>query len=398
MESSGQVRPRRTTPIGSSGSAGRTRLRDVDAMRVIVFSCVISAHVVTSYGDFEHRSVAAWGMAMHYARYAFVFISAFVLMYSSRDRPMAPVKFWRRRFGAVVLPYLVWSCLYYSIELATDTTPGWWAGFNRLATQLATGGVWYHLYFLLISIQLYAIFPALHRLMRGASVRRSVLVLVASAVLQAASMAVVSLVPAPRSVAAYPWHHPDTQLPIYAFFIAAGLAVAVHRERVNRWILARPVLISVLFGIGVVITMGVFWIRSAGSGSAMLASLPTFPTILPWVVGATLAVYGLCVAWDRRTPPDGRTARLAAAGAHRAFGVFALHPMVLWALDRWMLPALNAAGVGSATELLILFAGTVLGTLLIVELILHTPASKILAARPRIRLRRARISEPTPTR
>lgn len=376
----------RQAPSSSGGPRSRTRLRDIDAMRVIVFSCVIAAHVVTYVGDFERRSVAAWGMAMHYTRYAFVFISAFVLMYSYRDRPMTPLRFWRRRFGAVVLPYVVWSGIYYSVELAVDGRPGWWPGISRLATQLVTGGVWYHLYFLLISIQLYAIFPLLHRLARGASLRRSALILIGGAVVQAASMAVVSLLPAPRSIVGYAWRNPDVQLPIYAFFIAAGLVTAVHRELLNQWIRNRPVLISVLFGVGVLITMGAFLIRSSG-GSAMLASLPAFPTILPWVVGATLGVYALCISWDRRAPADGRTARLAAAGAHRAFGVFALHPLVLWALDRWLLPPLNAAGVGTPTELVALFAGTLLGTVLIVEILLRTPLSKVLTARPRMPLR-----------
>ncbi|SDT42887.1 acyltransferase [Microlunatus soli] len=383
------IRPDSSRPDSSRRAAGQPRRRDIDAMRVIVFSCVIAAHVVTYVGDFERRSVAAWGMAMHFTRYAFVFISALVLMYGYRDRELAPARFWRRRFGAVVLPYVAWSCIYYAVELAVDGRPGWWPGITRLTTQLLTGGVWYHLYFLLISIQLYAVFPLLHRLVRGASIRRSVAILVGGAVLQLGSMAAVSLLPAPHSIAGYPWRHPDTQLPIYAFFIAAGMLTALHRDRVDRWIRARPVLISVLFGVGVVVTMGVFLIRSS-AGSAMLASLPAFPTILPWAAGATLVVYALCITWDRRAPAGGRTARLAAAGAHRAFGVFALHPLVLWALDRWLLPALNAAGVGTPTEMVILFVGTVLGTVLLVELLLRTPLSKVLTARPRMSLRRSR--------
>ena len=392
MRSERHVRPGHVAPDESGAresgrSRSRVHLRDIDAMRVIVFSFVIAAHVVTTIGDFERRSVAGWGMLMHFTRYAFVFISAFVLMFSYRDRPMSPVRFWRRRFGAVVLPYLVWSAIYYSVALTVDSEPGWWRGFGRFGLQLASGGVWYHLYFLLISIQLYAIFPLLHRLMRGASLRRSAWVLVGSAVVQLGSMALVSMVKAPTSIAGYFWHHPDIQLPIYTFFIAAGIVAAIHREALNRWLLGSPVLISVLFGVGMVISTGIFWYRSL-SGSAMLASLPAYPGIFPWIVGATLAVYALCVAWDRRALPDGWSARLAAAGAHRAFGVFALHPLVLWALTRWLLPSLNTIGIGIGTELLIIGVGTVVGTVAIVEVLLRTPASKVLTARPRLRWRR----------
>jgi peptidoglycan/LPS O-acetylase OafA/YrhL len=89
--------------------ATRPRKHHVDLMRVITFASVVLIHTVGTVLD--QNSVAVGGLAylMHYTRYAFVAITAFVLFlgYYRRDEGVLP--FYRRRFSLVVLPYLLWS-------------------------------------------------------------------------------------------------------------------------------------------------------------------------------------------------------------------------------------------------------------------------------------------------
>ena len=119
------------------------------------------------------------------------------------------------------------------------------------------------------------------------------------------------------------------------------------------------------------------------SGYAWDAATPTFPALLPWVITATVAVYALGAAWMRRRPDNGLSARIVDAGAQRVFGVFATHPLVLWVLEKTLLPRLTTAIPDEVPRTAVLFLLTVAGALGLVELALHSRLSKVLVGRPR---------------
>jgi peptidoglycan/LPS O-acetylase OafA/YrhL len=356
------------------------RLRHLDFMRVVVFVFVISAHVVTNTLDLAEFGVAGWGMLMHFTRYAFVFISAFVLFYGYRDRKLRPLRFWRKRFSSVVLPYLLWTAIYFGLDTVNGTWPGLGIWLARYGLKVLWGNEWYHLYFLLVTIQFYFLFPAIRWLV-GRCAGHHGWLLTGAVLVQAGFMWLVSAVRAPAEPVGVLWLHSEVMLPMYSLFLVGGALAALHLERMNAWLVVHGRTVAVAGAAGLAVTSGTFAVRARPD--AWAAAAPEFPAVLPWAVAATLIVYVLGLAWSRRCPDDGLSARIVAAGAHRAFGVFAIHPLVLWGLEVTVVPALTTAIPDEPMRAAVVFLLTVTGALIAVELLLYTPLSRVLTARPR---------------
>ncbi|MGC2169724.1 MAG: acyltransferase, partial [Acidimicrobiales bacterium] len=157
-----------TTSDASRGT--RQRLDHVDAMRPIKQTAVISTHALIYFSPLSTSFVAASLLTVtHFSRDAFLFVSACMLAYSYRNSPsVQQLAYWKRRFMSVGLVYIVWSIIYWPLAAAQDTStfpylkiPGS-AVFGHQALHnflfnFATG--YYHLYFLLVLLEFYVLFP-----------------------------------------------------------------------------------------------------------------------------------------------------------------------------------------------------------------------------------------------
>lgn len=97
----------------------------------------------------------------YYAVFLFIFLSGLVLFYSYMDtwKVKDIGTFYRKRLQYIVIPYLIWSIFYYLYNPAV--TPEWGIELDWLAflKQLRWGETGYHLYFMIIILQFYALFP-----------------------------------------------------------------------------------------------------------------------------------------------------------------------------------------------------------------------------------------------
>lgn len=97
----------------------------------------------------------------YYAVFLFIFLSGLVLFYSYMDtwKVKDIWTFYRKRLQYIVIPYLIWSIFYYVYYPAI--TPGLGIELDGLKflKQLQWGETWYHLYFMIIILQFYALFP-----------------------------------------------------------------------------------------------------------------------------------------------------------------------------------------------------------------------------------------------
>ena len=91
----------------------------------------------------------------------FVFISGFILSKIYEDQRINPLIFWPLRLPKLVLPYILWSLAYYFIYLYKGFYP---LDLVFILKGLLYGTFVYHLYFMIIIIQCYLIFPFLHML------------------------------------------------------------------------------------------------------------------------------------------------------------------------------------------------------------------------------------------
>jgi peptidoglycan/LPS O-acetylase OafA/YrhL len=148
----------------------RSHVYAVDLVRVLTFACVIAVHTVATVNSADSVPAGGAAMLLHFTREAFFSLTAFVLVHRYRDR-LHIRPFWRRRFLLVGVPYVIWSVIYSGLALITTPVPPT-AALIQLARNLLTGTAWYHLYFLVVTMQFYLLFPLFLRLLRASAGRR----------------------------------------------------------------------------------------------------------------------------------------------------------------------------------------------------------------------------------
>lgn len=92
----------------------------------------------------------------------FVFASGLTLYYSYQKKEFKYGRFIKKRLMTVVIPYVVWCCLYYAYFLATGAYS---LSIKFLIYNILTGSMIYHLYFIVIIIQFYFLFGIIRYVM-----------------------------------------------------------------------------------------------------------------------------------------------------------------------------------------------------------------------------------------
>ncbi|MGH3781403.1 MAG: hypothetical protein ACRDRO_12450, partial [Pseudonocardiaceae bacterium] len=118
-----------------------------------------------------------------------------------------------------------------------------------------------------------------------------------------------------------------------------------------------------------------------GGSSPGSASDVFQPVMVPWCLAVITALFALGVAWSarRRGGPGSRAVEIS---SDRSFGVFLVHPMVLWALPLGPLAWLSTQ-VSALCSTVIAIAVTVVVSLLVVEMLRHSPLSMVLTGKRR---------------
>lgn len=366
--------------------ARSTRLAHVDFIRVIAFACVVAVHLAGEVNDLNDVGWGAVSFVMHYARYAFICVTAFVLCYGYYRSDQPARVFYRRRFGQIVLPYLIWSAIYLAIRIAETPWRGPGGTLKVILVDTLTGDAWYHLYFLIITMQFYLVFPWFRRLLRRTEGRHGRL-LAASWVVQLGYMAVVAWVPRPGGSLGQLWAKSYVLLPMYAGFVMLGALAAVHYRLMHDWVLAH---------IGLLWTVGIAGLAGSLAGYVFRVAVLDVPVAAARMamhpleallsLAMILLLYLAGTAWlDRRdTEPLSTVVEIASV---RAFGVYASHPFVIWVLGFWLTPAVLTAIPYALPRTVLLLLLTYVGALLVVEVLLRSPLSRLLVARERRSIR-----------
>lgn len=342
---------------------------------------VIGTHVLLYTAPGSSRGAGALFMLLHVNREVFFFVSAFVLAYSTgaARRRFDVARFWRRRYPLVVLPYLAWTVVYWLLVTELQA-PGTVPAPQPLLEDLATG--WLQLYFLLVTMQIYLLFPLLAWLVRRTRGYHW-LVLVCSAAMQLGLDWVFQyrpgLIPAPIFGAAL-WAQDEVSS--YLFYVVAGVIAAAHwRELVEfaRGHRRHLVIASLLTLAGGELVY--VWNLHAGylpDG----ASADLQPAVLPLVL-ATLALLWAGADWLVQTvPQDSGLWQTIRRGADHSFGVFLAHMVPLAVLLQPGVAAiLEPRGMTWEQLVILRVALTLVVTVSLVTALRRTPLSLALTGR-----------------
>jgi peptidoglycan/LPS O-acetylase OafA/YrhL len=293
-------------------------LHSVDVVRVLTIALVIGVHTVSQQPGGTGVVSGALLNVMHVSREVFFLLTAFVLSYRYRDR--APARwwgFWRRRYWLIGVPYVAWSLIYFFARGETTAV-------GALGAMLLTGTAAYHLYFLLVSMQLYLVFPLLRRLLTATRDRPGRVLAVAVAY-QLAVYALAQWHPATAWL-----RDPSPYLFSYLGFIVAGGVAATHADAFLAWTrgharwIYRACAATAAAGVGVFLIQ--LWVLGRPPDVASAVFQPVV-VVESFAVAWTFLALG--VAWQDRGTPGRRAVR---AAADAGFGVYLAHPLLLQGL------------------------------------------------------------------
>ncbi len=380
-----QPQPQAQTPTRTA--AGKPRhLYEVDVLRILTFACVIGVHTTSHTAASDDVGLNALLALLHFTRLVFFSLTAFVLVYSYTVRPRPMAQFWPKRFLLVGVPYLAWSFVYVgSSWLLSSTRRGDVPDLVRtLAEGIVTGTSWYHLYFLLVTMQVYLLLPVVVWLVRKTR-GHHVTTLVVALVVQLVVFAGYKYFPASDA-----WLHGYQKQFFfsYVFFIVSGAIAADHADAFLRFIrVHRRAVLWAFAGVGG-LTLGVWALQVALGQSLYAAGTPLQPIEAVWSTAVFVGFLAVGARWADRRRPGSPVARFVDYASDRSFGIFLSHPLLIWILlygDSWLEAVVPRPWLTLVTYLLV-----VVLSVAVTEAFRWTPLSVPLTGRPSLASRARR--------
>jgi peptidoglycan/LPS O-acetylase OafA/YrhL len=306
------------------------RLDQVDAMRPVKQAGVVSTHSVLYFAP-AAASVGSGAalLLLHVSREGFFFISACMLTYAYAGLNLKDWaglrRFYRRRIVSVVIPYLCWTVIYFFYLLPTAHYPSPASALEHLAMMAETG--YYQLYFLLVIMQFYLVFPLVLMLLRRTRGHHGQVIAVAAEAQVAISIAMHwQLVPPLMQ------EYGQRDALSYVLFLVGGSAVAFHLDEVHAWVCRHARLIIALTVASALVAEGIYFLAQHGVTTVLgSGSDPFQPSVIPFNVGAIACGYLAGVAlvrpWRSR-----RTKAMVRVGSDDAYGIYLSQMLFITAL------------------------------------------------------------------
>ncbi len=217
-------------------------LHELDRLRISTACSVVAVHVLafTMYLDptplalLAHMGVL---MAFHFTREVFMFVTAFALVYVYYGKPFLWGRFWKRRGIGVVLPYVIWTGIYVWSNFHTTGPVDF---FETTFRHLLTGDASYQLYYILLTIQFYVLFPLFLVVLKRVA-HRPWLTLSISFIIELVLLAVFyygfPLLRLPGDVSSWLGTFTDRFVLDYQFYFLLGGIAALYVQQVRAFVL-----------------------------------------------------------------------------------------------------------------------------------------------------------------
>jgi len=149
----------------------KERIPQLDIFRAVAILAVLAIHA-TSRTLSETLDTSLFHPFLFINKFSqfavpsFVFLSGFVLFYNYIDRPLNGKmlkKFYTKRLIYIIVPYVVFSVLYFILKMHAGNTWNLPAAeqLTKLGKNLLKGTAYTHLYYVIIIFQFYVLFPLL---------------------------------------------------------------------------------------------------------------------------------------------------------------------------------------------------------------------------------------------
>ncbi len=320
------------------GRRGRPHVVAFDLIRLIIMVFVVGVHTLAFGGGQVTVVLGAFTTVFHTSRELFFLLTALVLTYNyGRRGPAGPrrqegrvrwLKFWRRRYRLVVPAYAAWTLIYYAAD-----GPGRGPFPGAVWHDLLHAGARYHLYFLLVTMQVYLLFPVLCWVLRKTAGHHVALFLAACAYQLALTAALHHHLVRTGPLAGWlAGAGSGIWLESYLLYVVAGALAGWHFDQVCAFTRrhARAATVALAAGGGAAAGVGAYLAEVyLGGATPAVASAVFQPAVVVEALAFGWALLAGGLIWSDRGAPH---RRFFAAGSASSFGIYLAHPLVLQGL------------------------------------------------------------------
>lgn len=298
-------------------------------LAVLIIHVTATATVTVPIGSLTYPFYQMANQLSMFAVPVFVMISGIVLFYRYYDSwNVSQIwVFYRKRLQYIVIPFVLWSIFYYVYNqwVSLHRIDFDWRQFIQLAQWGKTS---YHLYFMVIIIQFYAVFPLLLTLVRKLRVGAGSVVLIGLF----AQTAVYSIHHWVKPIA-----HLSALLPNYMLvFCVGGVIGMLYKKFADRsgqlwWVFGAAVATGFLY---------MFLLINAKSGAHYGSPLYV---ILYNLYAVLVGISLIWISMKCHAVASWLTKRLYGIGAY-SFGIYLIHPAILTLWRHLYNPSAGQAG------------------------------------------------------
>ncbi len=159
----------------------KDKLFELDYMRFIACFAVMIVHITATgvdeyiHGSFPYTLMLFINRGLKFTTPVFIFLSGVTSFYSysNKNNKFNYIDFLIKRLSKVLIAYFIWCIIYYAAYIRL----GYYAlDIGNFAKNVLQGTMSYHLYFVIIIIQMYIVGPLLYFLLKKTEKKISILI------------------------------------------------------------------------------------------------------------------------------------------------------------------------------------------------------------------------------
>lgn len=331
--------------VGESLPKKKKYLYEVDFMRVLFVFGVLSVHTITLYkklipaGTWQHSLMNSFHLSLHFTRMGFMFITGLVLFLNYYHKEIHLLPFWKKRYVTVGIPYLFWNAAYLLYDVWQQGSFRWSTFMPNYFWRIVRGDRFY-LYYVLVTFQLYLVFPALVALLKKfAPYHRQILAV--SFVFQLLITVFIKYWLPDLDTSSWPYlfSHYGVFLLTYQFYFIGGGIVSIHYQEIGQWIDAHGKLLLSAFLVGLVLIWSYYPYNFYYLGLTSKASMSVHqPVVLLYATVVILFVtyLGRSYARHRLEPGYRRLNQFLSLASKLSFGIYLTQSASLTLVAPWV--------------------------------------------------------------
>lgn len=330
--------------------AKKKYLYEVDLMRCIFIFMVLLNHTTSAYSAALGQSSTTAGrilvvshLMLHFPRFGFMFVTGLVLFLQYYHKPSVDWgQFFKKRYKGSGIPYLFFNFTYMAGMLLGAGAFTWATWLSQSGEAIIHGSQFY-LYYILVVMQLYLLFPLLVKLFKRWPEAHGTIVLI-SGIIQVIFLVYAKYLYPTLDKSAWPYFLRAYGVNVfsYQFYFVAGAYTSIHYDQIKAFLAKYSHRFYWLTGLAAIGTLGLYYfnvnVLGESQHNANLIHQPIMMVYAVLTIGSVISI-SLAYARHRQEPAWQPFAQRVGLASKLSFGIYLLQTAPL-ALLKAALPTL----------------------------------------------------------